>query len=82
MRFESPAIDNAEMSCIEEGNPLGSEGRQRSTESIVVDLAENVSSRKLIAIKALNTATSYSAGLRMQRHFMLLNGRHLIGLCG
>jgi hypothetical protein len=52
------------------------------TESIVVDLAENVSSRKLIAIKALNTATSYSAGLRTQRNSMLLNGRHLIGLCG
>src|ERR1700682_3993320 len=49
------------------------------TESIVVDLAENVSSRKLIAIKALNTATSYSAGLRTQSNSMLLNGRHLIG---
>jgi hypothetical protein len=77
------------MSCIEEGNhPLGPEGRQRSThcfdcatESIVVDLAENVSSRQLIAIKALNTAKSYSAGLRTQRNSMLLNGRHLIVLC-
>jgi hypothetical protein len=51
------------------------------TESIVVDLAENVSSRKLIAIKALNTATSYSASLRTQSNSTLMNGRHLIGLC-
>jgi hypothetical protein len=51
------------------------------TESIVVDLAENVSSRKLIAIKAHNTATSYSASLRTQRNSTLMNGRHLIGLC-
>jgi hypothetical protein len=52
------------------------------TESIVVDLAENVSSRKLIDIKALNTATSYSAGFRTQSNSTLMNGRHLIGLCG
>jgi hypothetical protein len=52
------------------------------TESIVVDLAENVSSRKLIAIKALNTATSYSASLRTQRNSTLMNRCHLIGLCG
>src|SRR3977135_1856084 len=39
MRFESPAIDDAEMSCIEEGNhPLGLERRQRAAHGLDWDV--------------------------------------------